>query len=269
MRDIRDAVLKMGDAKNLRNEMTLEDVVCDGGGPLRGRTRLQGTSNQVAGKHFVEERFTLGLEVAPDGRARGIREQHREKALSAAEEEKAEKAALATDIPALPPMSTWVNVRTLGVKGDGATDDTDAIQKAINNHRVLYFPSGFYRLRGPLWLWGDSVLIGFSPFTTQFVLADHDSEFAGKGAPIPMVVAPDGGREYCDGNRDRDGERESAGDGGGVAGGGALAAGGCGFLGGAERVRGGAGAGGSPKPAAARNAGGRRWRRMRSIRACG
>jgi polygalacturonase len=37
-----------------------------------------------------------------------------------------------------------VNVHTLGVAGDGTTDDTAAIQKAIDAHRVLYFPSGHY-----------------------------------------------------------------------------------------------------------------------------
>ncbi|HEX3987701.1 MAG TPA: glycosyl hydrolase family 28-related protein [Acidobacteriaceae bacterium] len=192
MRDIRGAVLRMGDAKNVRNEITLENIVGDG---VRRFVEDEGTGYGVQGteRRFVEQRFTVGLEVAADGRAEGIREEHQEKALSAAEEEKAEQVALATDIPALPPQNTWVNVRTLGVKGDGETDDTKAIQKAIDNHRVLYFPSGFYRLRGPVWLWGDSVLIGFSPFTTQFVLADHDETFGGTGAAIPLIVAPDGG----------------------------------------------------------------------------
>lgn len=192
MRDVREAVLRLGDARNLRNEVTLENVLCDGVGRFAD-DQVSGYGLQVAERRFVEQRFTLGLDVAPDGRPRGIQEKHRERALSSADEEKEEKALLATDVPALPPMSTWVNVRTLGVKGDGETDETKAIQKAIDNHKVLYFPSGFYRLRGPLWLWGDSVLIGFSPFTTQFVLADHDSEFGGTGAAIPLVVAPDGG----------------------------------------------------------------------------
>ena len=40
-----------------------------------------------------------------------------------------------------------MNVRTLGVKGDGQTDDTAAIQRAIDAHRVLYFPTGFYVVR--------------------------------------------------------------------------------------------------------------------------
>jgi Pectate lyase superfamily protein/SMP-30/Gluconolactonase/LRE-like region len=198
MRNVRDAVLKLGDAENLRNEVTLENVICDGIAHFL-ESEGPGDRLRVAGSRFVEERFMLGLEIASDGRPTGIREEHREKPLSAAEEEKAEQAALKTDIPPLPPMSDWVNVQTLGVKGDGETDDTKAIQKAINNHRVLYFPSGFYRLRGPLWLWGDSELIGFSPFTTQFVLADHDSEFAGTGGAIPLVVAPDSGANIVTG----------------------------------------------------------------------
>ncbi|MGA7525569.1 MAG: glycosyl hydrolase family 28-related protein [Acidobacteriaceae bacterium] len=199
MRDIRGAVLKMGDTNNVRNEITLENVVCLGvtmlGVPENGSLPSYSSGMILHPPiNFIQERFTMGLEIGPDGRPIGIREEQRYRPLlNAAEKEKAEQAALKTDLPALPPMSTWVNVRTLGVKGDGETDDTKAIQKATDNHRVLYFPSGFYRLRGPVWLWGDSVLIGFSPFTTQFVLADHDATYQGPGAAIPMLVAPDGG----------------------------------------------------------------------------
>lgn len=192
MRDVGEAV-RAGDKRNVRNEITLENVVCDHVTRFsEGEPDIFNGDKPRTWADFVEERFTMGLQIAPDGRERGIREEHRGMPLSAAEEKKAEESALKTDIPALPPMSTWVNVRTLGVKGDGATDDTSALQKAINNHKALYFPSGFYRLRGPLWLWGDTVLIGLSPFTTQFVLSDHDENFAAPGAPIPMVVAPDG-----------------------------------------------------------------------------
>jgi len=56
-----------------------------------------------------------------------------------------------------PPNTTTgnhVNARQLGAKGDGSTDDTKAIQAALENARtngpVCYLPPGFYRLDGAL-----------------------------------------------------------------------------------------------------------------------
>ena len=44
------------------------------------------------------------------------------------------------DIPTLPAMATWVNLRELGAKGDGETDDTKAIQEAIDKYDNIYVP---------------------------------------------------------------------------------------------------------------------------------
>lgn len=38
----------------------------------------------------------------------------------------------------------YVNVRTLGAKGDGRTDDSAAIQKALNGNKAVWFPAGVY-----------------------------------------------------------------------------------------------------------------------------
>jgi len=59
-----------------------------------------------------------------------------------------------------------VNVRTLGVAGDGKSEDTRVIQKAIEEHHVLYFPSGHYIVRDTLALKPDTVLIGLHPTLT-------------------------------------------------------------------------------------------------------
>jgi hypothetical protein len=53
------------------------------------------------------------------------------------------------------PFSSWINVKTAyGAKGDGVTDDTVAIQNAINtagaSHKTLYFPSGTYKITASL-----------------------------------------------------------------------------------------------------------------------
>lgn len=63
---------------------------------------------------------------------------------------------LLADIPVLSwtPRSDWVNVKTVyGARGDGTTDDTAAIQAALNTATLgvtLYFPSGTYKISSPL-----------------------------------------------------------------------------------------------------------------------
>ncbi len=180
MRHISRAVLRLGDAGNLRNEITLDGVGC-------ADVAMFAEGVPVHAPFFVEVHFSVGLGIGPDGRGKGIATDHNELILQH------EPAAVPSDIPPLPPVSAWVNVRTLGVKGDGGTDDTAALQRAIDGHAALYFPSGMYRLTGSLRLRPDSVLIGFSPIATQFTLADSDPHFQGAGPAIPLLLAPSGG----------------------------------------------------------------------------
>ncbi len=91
-------------------------------------------------------------------------------------------------------MNQWVNVQTLDVKGDGKTDDTAALRAAIDKHRVLFFPSGVYRVTGSLELQRDTVLIGLNPGNTSISLAGGTPAFAGAGEPIGVLVAPKGGK---------------------------------------------------------------------------
>jgi sugar lactone lactonase YvrE len=104
--------------------------------------------------------------------------------------------------PAIRPMpraEEWVDVHTLGVKGDGATDDTAAIQKAIDTHPVLYFPSGHYVVSDTIRLKPDSVLIGLHPTMTQFDLLDSTKGYEGVGAPKAVISAPRGGSNILSG----------------------------------------------------------------------
>ena len=113
-------------------------------------------------------------------------------------------------IAALPPADTWTNLRTLGVKGDGVSDDTAAIQKAIDEHRVLYIPEGRYVVTNTLHLKPDTVLIGLHPSMTQFDILDGTPAFQGPGAPVPLIETPKGGHNivvgiglYTNGINDR------------------------------------------------------------------
>ncbi|HSS13565.1 MAG TPA: glycosyl hydrolase family 28-related protein, partial [Rhizomicrobium sp.] len=102
----------------------------------------------------------------------------------------------APSVPAirpLPPTTEWVNVRTLGVKGDGKSDDTAALQHAIDTVRVLYMPSGRYMVHDTIRLRPDTVLIGLHPSITQIDLPDDTSGFGGLGAPKALLETPRGG----------------------------------------------------------------------------
>lgn len=178
--------LEPGDIHNLRNEITLANIACSD-------VPHFAPGIDAKSRAYMEEQYTQGLYIGTDGREQGIELHHRERPLASA------PAGLKSDIPALPPMTDWVNVHTLGVQGDGGVDDTAAIRRAVDQHRVLYFPAGMYRLTGSIHLRPDSVLIGFSPFTTQFTLMDADPHFQGNGASIPLLIAPRGGKTIVTG----------------------------------------------------------------------
>ena len=51
------------------------------------------------------------------------------------------------------------NVKTYGAIGDGITDDTQAIQNAINSESKLYFPKGRYKISNSIYPKSNTVLI--------------------------------------------------------------------------------------------------------------
>jgi len=180
MRNISRVVLQAGDVDNLRSEITLENIDC-------ADVARFADGVPAPSRFFVEDHFSLGLAIGPDGREKGVSLNHHERELQDT------PAAVPSDVPSLPPMDSWVNVRALGVKGDGVADDTAALQHAIDDHTALFFPSGMYRLTGSVRLRADTVLIAFNPVTTQFTLNDSDPNFQGVGPAVPLLIAPHGG----------------------------------------------------------------------------
>lgn len=102
-------------------------------------------------------------------------------------------------IPALPDMSLWSSVCGYGAVGDGQTDDTQAIQKAIDENDVVFLPEGWYRITNTIRLRPGSRLIGLHPFSTQLVLAESTPAFSGFGSPVPMLVSSQGGDDILTG----------------------------------------------------------------------
>jgi hypothetical protein len=93
----------------------------------------------------------------------------------------------------LPSVAQWYSVREAGAKGDNQADDTAAIQRAIDTHRVVYFPVGHYVVTDTLKLRPDTVLIGLHPSQTQIVLPDGTPAYAGIGAPKALIESAKGG----------------------------------------------------------------------------
>jgi sugar lactone lactonase YvrE len=98
-----------------------------------------------------------------------------------------------SDLAPLPPGETWANARALGARGDGTTDDTAALQEAIDGHRTVYLPMGRYVVSDTLALRPDSVLVGLHPDATQLVIPDRTPAFQGVGGPKALLEAPKGG----------------------------------------------------------------------------
>jgi len=181
MKHISWAGFRHGNAENLHCAVTFTNIACsDVPTFYRGYEVLQAPS-----QHYVMDQFSVGLEIDQDGREQGVMMRHREHALS-------EPApAVPTDIPDLPPMGEWVNVHTLGVLGDGKTDDTQAIKDAIDKHKALYFPMGVYRVSEPIKLKQYTVIIGLHPRNTLISMQDNAGTREG---PIGVIIAPKGGK---------------------------------------------------------------------------
>jgi sugar lactone lactonase YvrE len=161
--------------------------------PTFAKLRESGKTVPGKGTLYQVKTFNYGLIVPGEGQMGKIGMQYEAIPLASM------PARLPTAIRALPPSSEWVNVHTLGVKGDGASDDTAAIQQAIDAHRVLYFPSGHYVVRNTLTLGPETVLIGLHPTLTQIDLLDATPGYEGIGAPKPVILAPAGGANILSG----------------------------------------------------------------------
>ena len=161
--------------------------------PTFAKLRESGKTVPAKGTIYQVKNFNYGLIVPGEGQMGTIGMKYEAAALASM------PAQLSAAIRALPPSSEWVNVHSLGVKGDGTTDDTSAIQQAIGAHRVLYFPSGHYVVRDTITLAPETVLIGLHPTLTQFDLLDETPGFAGVGAPRPVLLAPAGGANILSG----------------------------------------------------------------------
>src|ERR1700731_2861711 len=177
---------------NRRTEINAENLVCSKVAVFAA-FRESGKEMKAPGETYGVKVFSHGFHFNDIGESGEIRSIFQTEALAGLPE------LVRSDIPDLPAMDSWVNIRGLGAHGDAKTDDTEILRKAIAAHRVLYFPSGQYLVTDTITLKPDTILIGLHPSTTRLLLADRTPAFQGVGGPKPLLEAPEGGTNIVTG----------------------------------------------------------------------
>ncbi|HMH64532.1 MAG TPA: glycosyl hydrolase family 28-related protein, partial [Rhizomicrobium sp.] len=189
--NISKAAVIVSNEKSVYTQIGFENAIA-ANTPVFARFRESGKTLGSAGVYEVKA-FNHGLILKSPGALGEIGTRWEAAPLGAM------PAPRAPAIRALPPTSQWVNIRTLGVQGDGKTDDTAAIQHAIDTTKVIYVPSGRYIVHDTIRLKPDTVLIGLHPSITQFDLPDNTPSFGGLGAPKALLETPKGGDNIVSG----------------------------------------------------------------------
>ena len=184
--DISGPAITISNQNNARTEINLENIICRHV-PVFASFRESGEKLDGDGDIYRVKTFMHGLTFAKAGATPTIDTIYEKSRLTTL------PALVSSDIPVLPAQDTWVNLQSLGAKGDGTTDDTAIIKKAIAEHRTIYIPSGHYIVTDTIALGPDTVLIGLNPTSTQFDIPDSTPAFQGPGSPKPLLETPKGG----------------------------------------------------------------------------
>jgi hypothetical protein len=106
------------------------------------------------------------------------------------------------------PADIALSVRDFGARGDGTTDDTDSLQRAIDADRTeqkdyngrpktLYFPAGTYLVSGTLdWIGCAMTLQGQGAGSTVIRLAPNAPGFGDPANPKPVIRSPAGNMSF-------------------------------------------------------------------------
>ncbi|AUW59623.1 gluconolaconase [Sphingobium sp. SCG-1] len=184
--NISKAGVIISNEDNVYTQIGFQNVVA-ANTPTFARFRDSGKTVAGKGPAYKVASFTYGLTLPGLGQMGTYKTDMQAQTIASL------PAPSAPAIRPLPPVSEWVSVRKLGAKGDNKTDDTAAIQKAIDTHRVVYLPAGFYNVTDTLRLRPDTVLLGLHPSLTQIGLPDGTPAFQGVGVPKALIETAQGG----------------------------------------------------------------------------
>jgi hypothetical protein len=158
--------------------------------PVFARFRDSGKQLEGKGRDYQVAEFNHGLKLPGLGEPGHFDTNYRTTAVPA---NSAAKSGTARVLRALPPTADWASVRGFGARGDGVTDDTAAIQKAIDSRRVVYLPLGLYAVNDTIRLKPDTVLIALHPGLTRLVLPNGSPLYQGTDTPKALLESARGG----------------------------------------------------------------------------
>ena len=184
--NVSNAAVVISNENNVYTQIGFQNAVATAT-PIFARFRNSGKTVAGAGKTYRVSAFNYGLMLP------GLGATGRYDTVMTAAPIARLPAPPRPAIRALPAATAWANVRSLGAKGDNASDDTAAIQRAIDTHRTVYFPAGRYVVTDTLRLKPDTVLVALHPSLTQIILPDRTPAFQGVGNAKPLIESARGG----------------------------------------------------------------------------
>jgi Pectate lyase superfamily protein/SMP-30/Gluconolactonase/LRE-like region len=192
MENVTGPAVVISNENSPRTEINMEGVICR---KVPAFAAYRESGKHIAGpaEMYEVKTFSHGLHYEDIGSVGAIQDVYETVRLSALPK------PVKSDILDLPPIDTWVNLRSLGAKGDGTTDDTDVLKKAIAQYRAIYLPSGQYRVTDTITLRPDTVLIGLHPSVARILLADSTPAFQGVGSPKAVLETPKDGTNIVTG----------------------------------------------------------------------
>ena len=190
--DVKDAAISFDNEGNDILQINLRNITCQNVPVVVNYQRSKKQTTAPAAI-FRIKRFIYGLQMEDLTAVQEFKTIFEPEVLSKL------PTAEITDIPSLPAMEEWVNLKDLGAKGDGESDETKIIQEAVNKYKVIYIPQGLYRVSETILLKPNTVLIALHPIATQFILGESTEAFSGFGAPKPLVETPRGGTNIITG----------------------------------------------------------------------
>ena len=89
------------------------------------------------------------------------------------------------------PGAVSVKDSPYNAKGDGITDDTKAIQKAIDENEIVIVPTGLYRISKTIDLRPKTKLIGMMSNHTGLIITEAEGDFTDIHNPKPLIRTAD------------------------------------------------------------------------------